>query len=133
MNKVVHFEIPADDMRRAEKFYNKVFGWKITTYPMPEGEYAMVNTVETDDNQMPKETGAINGGIMPRDETGKNPVIVIDVPSLDQHLKKVEEAGGKIVMPQQKVMDMGLYARVTDTEGNIIGVWQNLKQPETNS
>lgn len=133
MNKVVHFEIPADDMKRAEKFYNEVFGWKIEIVPMPEGEYAMVYTVDTDDNQMPKEAGAINGGLMKRDETGKAPVLVINVPSLDEHLKKIGQAGGKVVMPKQQVMDMGLYARVTDTEGNIIGVWQDLQRSGTNT
>jgi hypothetical protein len=30
MSKVVHFEIPAEDMERASKFYENVFGWEIT-------------------------------------------------------------------------------------------------------
>ncbi|VVB85161.1 Uncharacterised protein [uncultured archaeon] len=29
MEKVVHFEIPADDLERAQKFYRNVFGWKM--------------------------------------------------------------------------------------------------------
>ncbi|HLD97299.1 MAG TPA: VOC family protein, partial [Candidatus Nanoarchaeia archaeon] len=60
MDKVVHFEIPADDMTRAEKFYNDNFGWKITKVPMPGGEYFLVNTVDTDEKGMPKSPGAIN-------------------------------------------------------------------------
>lgn len=129
MNKVVHFEIPADDLSRAEKFYKEVFGWGLQKVPMPGGnEYVMVNTVETDEKQMPKESGAINGGMMKRTPDMKGPVIVIDVPNLKEHLKKIEEGGGKIIMPTQKVMDMGLYARIEDTEGNTIGVWQDLKK-----
>ena len=31
-------------------------------------------------------------------------------------------------MPKQQVGDMGLYARVSDPEGNIIGIWENLKK-----
>lgn len=127
MNKVVHFEIPADDLPRAEKFYKDVFGWGIQKVPVPGMDYYIVTTVPTDENQMPKETGAINGGLMSRNDTGKTPVLVIDVQNLGEHLKKIEAAGGKVVMPTQRVMDMGLYARVTDTEGNVIGVWQNLK------
>jgi predicted enzyme related to lactoylglutathione lyase len=58
----------------------------------------------------------------------RNPVLVIDVPSLEASLKKIQKAGGKVIMPKQKVMDMGWYARVTDTEGNVIGIWENIKK-----
>jgi membrane protein DedA with SNARE-associated domain len=27
---IVHFEIPADDVARAQKFYKQAFGWKIS-------------------------------------------------------------------------------------------------------
>ncbi len=29
-NSIVHFEIPADDLKRAKKFYEKALGWKIS-------------------------------------------------------------------------------------------------------
>lgn len=45
MDKVVHFEIPADDMDRAQKFYKTVFGWHIVA--MPEYKYAMLHTGPT--------------------------------------------------------------------------------------
>lgn len=123
MDKVVHFEIPAGDMERAKKFYSKIFGWKIND--VPNMEYSIVHTVEVDAKNMPKEPGAINGGIMTNANV-KTPVIVISVKSVDSYHKKIEKAGGKIVMPTTKVADMGLYARFQDTEGNIIGIWQNL-------
>ena len=125
MNKVTHFEIPFDDQARAEKFYSDVFGWQINKF---EGmDYWLVTTVPCDESMMPKEAGAINGGLTKRDETSKNPVIVVDVPNMEEHLKKIESAGGKIVMPTVPVGDFGLYSRVADPEGNIIGVWQMLK------
>jgi len=77
---------------------------------------------------MPTELGAINGGFLKKDPTGEHPVIVIDVPSVDEHIKKIESAGGKVVMPKTQIGDFGLYARVADTEGNVIGIWQLLKQ-----
>lgn len=125
MNKVVHFEIPADDMERAQKFYKETFGWQVNN--IPEMNYCIVNTVETDKKGMPKTPGAINGGMVKRDETGKHPVIVIKVPSIEEHIKKVEQAGGKVVMPTVPVGDMGFYARFRDTEGNIIGLWEDRK------
>lgn len=129
MNKVVHFEIPADDVNRAQKFYKDLFDWDIQK--AGEMPYWMVKTVETDDNMMPKESGAINGGMLKRDEendpSGSKPVIVIDVPDAEEYCRKVEQAGGKIVLSARKVGDMGTYARVEDTEGNVIGLWQILK------
>ena len=98
MDKVVHFEIPMEDEERAVKFYKEIFGWKIDkTETMP---YWFVKTTECDENNMPKETGFINGGLMKRDAdqdpSGVKPVIVIKVEDLDEHLKKIEEAGGKV-------------------------------------
>lgn len=127
MNKVVHFEIPADDLKRAQTFYADVFGWKIQH--IPEMGYAMAYTVETDEHQTPKEVGAINGGMYQREkDLSQSPVIVVNVPSIDAHVKKIEAAGGKIVRPKRQVADMGLYAQVSDTEGNIVGIWEDLKR-----
>ena len=87
MDKVVHFEIPFDDAKRAEKFYKSVFGWNITA--VPEMNYHMVHTVEIDENRMPKEAGAINGGMYQRSETSaKNTVIVINVANIDSQDRK---------------------------------------------
>ena len=124
MNKVVHFEIPYDDQSRAQKFYQDVFGWNISKFP--DMDYHMATTTPSDEKMKPKEPGAINGGLLPKDPTGANPVIVIDVPSIDEHIKKIESAGGKTVMPKMEVGNFGLYARVKDTEDNVIGIWQTL-------
>lgn len=124
MNKVIHFEIPFDDQERAKKFYQDVFGWQITAYP--EMDYNLAVTTPSDEKTGPKEPGAINGGLLKKDPTGQHPLIVIDVPSIDEHIKKIESAGGKTVMPKMKVGNFGLYARIADTEENVIGIWQNL-------
>ena len=127
MDKVVHFEIPFDDAARAQKFYSKVFGWNITS--VPEMNYHMVHTVEIDENRMPKQAGAINGGMYKRDEnSAKSPVIVIDVASVDDYIKKIKKAGGKVVSGKRQVGDMGFYAQISDTEGNVIGIWEVIKK-----
>ncbi len=129
MDKVVHFEIPADDLPRAKAFYEKVFDWKIEKYPMPDPDvpYYGIHTVEVDDKQMPTASGAINGGMMKKEETAPYPIVVMSVESLEDSLKKAKSNGGTVIMPPMKVMDMGLYARIKDTEGNIVGVWQDLQ------
>lgn len=126
MNKVVHFEIPTDDTQRAIKFYESTFGWKINN--MPEVGYALAITTEVGDDQAPKEPGSINGGIMKRSDEIKSPVITIDVESIDEHAKKIEDAGGKIIRPKMPVFDMGFAAYFEDTEGNVIGLWENAKK-----
>lgn len=128
MDKVVHFEIPADDVERANKFYSKVFGWDIQKFPMPEMEYYGVTTVAKGKNNMPKEAGAINGGMMKRNKLVKSIVIAANVVSVDRCLKKITEAGGKVVMPKTPIADMGFYAYVQDTEGNVIGIWEDAKK-----
>jgi predicted enzyme related to lactoylglutathione lyase len=44
---------------------------------------------------------------------------------VDFHLKQIEGAGGKVIMPKIDIGDFGSYARVADTEGNTIGIWQS--------
>ncbi len=123
MGKVVHFEIPADDPERAGNFYQKAFGWQIN--PMPEMNYTMVGTTPSDQNGMPKEPGAINGGMPKRGEPVKNTVITIAVDNIDAALKTIASLGGKEVGKKNAVGDMGWSAYFKDTEGNIVGLWQN--------
>lgn len=125
MDPVVHFEIPAKDLPRAQKFYKDLFGWKIDK--VPNMDYHMVCTVECDEKGMPSKPGMINGGLCMEDSAIKAPVIVIKVSSLEAMLKKVQEEGGKMVMPKMKVGDMGYYARIADSEGNVVGLWEDLK------
>lgn len=129
MNKVVHFEIPADDLDRAKKFYNETFGWELQDIPGGQ-PYTIVHTVAVDENQMPKESGAINGGLLPRaqSEVVKSPSLTIDVPSIDDYVKKVEAAGGKVVKAKVPVMDMGFVAYFQDPEGNVMGLWETVKK-----
>jgi predicted enzyme related to lactoylglutathione lyase len=65
MDKVQHFEIPADDIARARKFYESTFDWKTTEWPMPGGGvYIGLHTGPTDEKYMAKESGFINGGCL---------------------------------------------------------------------
>jgi predicted enzyme related to lactoylglutathione lyase len=119
MDKVVHFEIPYDNKDRASKFYSEIFGWKLLD--ISEMEYTLVHAAKTDKNNMVAEPGAINGGLFHRNASAKQPMIVIGVQSIDETIKKVVSAGGKVVTPKQPIPN-GSYARVTDCEGNVIGL-----------
>jgi predicted enzyme related to lactoylglutathione lyase len=123
MDKIVHFEIPADDIARAKDFYGSIFGWGLDD--MEGMDYTIVRTVDVDEQQMPKEPGAINGGMMKRSSDTPAPVITINVDSVDDALKKVEDGGGSIVRPRQEIPSMGAFAYFKDTEGNTMGLWEN--------
>lgn len=125
MRKVVHFEIPAEDLDRAKNFYGGVFGWKMETMQVPGGEYTSVMTTSVDDQtQLPTEPGAINGGMMQRDERTPSPVITIDVDGIDEVLKEIEANGGSTVTPRTPIPGMGAFAYFKDPEGNVLGLWE---------
>ncbi|OGI26593.1 MAG: glyoxalase [Candidatus Moranbacteria bacterium RIFOXYB1_FULL_43_19] len=124
MNPVVHFEMPADDKKRMSDFYAKTFGWKIQQLGPEMGEYVLATTAETDKKGMLQKPGAINGGFYQRtdDKVSQYPSVVISVDSLKEHIKKVEEAGGKILGEQMDIPGVGLYISFSDTEGNRVGM-----------
>ncbi len=124
--KVVHFEIPADNVERAKNFYEKAFGWQINQYAGMQ--YHMLGTAPSDQNGMPTEPGAINGGMLKRSDPVKNTVVTIDVEDIDSSLKSIEKLGGKVVQKKQPVADMGFTAYFKDTEGNIVGLWQSARR-----
>ena len=128
MKKVVHFEIPADDLERAKKFYS-IFDWQMSDWPMPDGSvYIGVRTVAVDENTYePKEKGAINGGLLLRDQYIKTPQVTINVPSVDEYIEKVQNAGGKLIKGKERIGDMGYFSYVEDTEGNLLGLWEDIK------
>jgi len=127
-SRVVHFEIPADNVERAKNFYKQSFGWDINQYPGME--YHMVNTTEVDQKtQTPTKPGAINGGLAKRNaETNHATVITVDVENIESALKSIEQHGGKTVQKKQPVADMGFTAYFKDTEGNIVGLWQSARK-----
>ena len=123
MDPVVHFEIPADDVERAKKFYADNFGWKMNVMSGEYGNYVMLQTGPTDEKGMPQRPAFINGGMMKRMAV-KSPVIVIAVENTDATVEKVKNSGGKLVGEILDIPNVGRYAYVEDCEGNVIGVMQ---------
>ncbi|OGS35068.1 MAG: hypothetical protein A2293_17025 [Elusimicrobia bacterium RIFOXYB2_FULL_49_7] len=122
MDKVTHFEIPADNLKRAQKFLKSVFGWKFEDWN--GGDYVYAKTVDMDKNWKPKEKGAINGALFKRERKSDRPLIVISVASVSRYLDKVKKAGGKIVTPKQEAGEWGYWAEIMDTEGNVFELWE---------
>ena len=127
MDKVIFFEIPVDNPARAREFYSSVFGWKMNE--IPEMHYTQVGTVEADRmgvRGVPKEPGAINGGMVERQRGQvETPVIYVRVENIDQAAASIERNGGKLVKPKAPVGNFGFAAYFKDTEGNVVGLWQS--------
>ncbi len=116
MSRVVHFELGVSNPERAIKFYSGVFGWTIQKYGGPM-EYYLVDTGD------PKEPG-INGGLVVNKDAQPRTVNTIAVENLEDFMKKVEGAGGKIVVPKTPIPGVGWLAYFNDTEGNLVGMHQ---------
>jgi uncharacterized protein len=125
MDKVVHFEIPVDDLDRAKAFYGSVFGWGLQT--MTEmNDYTIAMTTAVDEKtQAPTQPGAINGGLTKRaPDTADAPVITIQVDSIDASMKQIEAEGGRTVQSRTEIPGMGAFGYFRDTEGNVMGLWE---------
>ncbi len=116
MPRITHFEVPADDPARAQKFYSQVFGWKFDKWDGPM-EYWMTIT---GDNKEP----GINGGLMKRVPGQFGITNYIEVSSIDEFLNKIRSNGGNVIVPKTSISEVGYFAQCTDTEGNIFGIIQ---------
>ena len=134
MNRVVHFEIMADDVDRAQKFYEQVFGWKFQVMGEEYGGYRVISTGPGPDDMakgVKMEDVGINGGMMKRNaplpEDGKSPnafTCIIGVDDIDAYIKKADAAGAKPQTDKTDVPGVGKLRYYKDTEGNIFGIIQ---------
>ena len=119
MNRVVHFEIPADNPENVANFYSEVFDWKIEKWEGPV-DYWLVTT--GDENEP-----GINGAIMKKEDPQTSVTNIIEVLSIDETVGKVIASGGAILLSKMPVPGVGYAATFRDKEGNIFG----LMQPDT--
>lgn len=129
-NRVVHFEIQAEDIERAKKFYAQVFGWEFQGWPMGPTTYWAIMTAPKDSTEP-----GINGGFVqrpcppPKLEQGTNAyTCTVQVDNFDEIAKKIEAAGGKVAMPKFALAGMAWQGYFIDTEGNTFGVHQADKE-----
>ncbi len=121
---MVHFEIPADNVERAKKFYGELFGWKIEklTGPSPM-EYWLITT-----GAEKGEMAGLGGGMMARQMPGQTITMYIEVPSVGEYTDKIKKLGGQVVVPKSAVPEMGYYAVCLDPENNGFGIWETNPQ-----
>jgi len=120
MNRVVHFEITADDMDRAERFYANVFGWSIRRWNGPT-DHRLISMGASD-------TNGISGGLTPRSSgpacVPGGFVCTIEVTDLDEVERAVVKEGGQHFGHRRTLPSVGYLSYFSDTEGNLFAALQ---------
>jgi uncharacterized protein len=107
---VTWFEISTSDVKAARQFYAELFGWKLQV--LEEANYALVDTGDE---------GAIGGGI--GQAQGPNQVVFyIQVDDPQAYLDRIEQAGGKTVVPVTVIPGLVTFAQFADPQGNVVGL-----------
>jgi len=112
---MVWFEIPADNVGRARKFYSGLFGWKIKQFAGMK-DYWHIDVGGADRTR--------NGGLMARKHPGQPITNYISVASVTKSMAKVKKLGGCVCLPKTAVPKMGYFAICCDTEDNTFALWE---------
>lgn len=123
MNRVVHFEIHAEDPARARAFYEAMFSWRFDQFG--EMDYWLIYTG-------PPDQSGINGGLHKRigahgPAAVMSYVCTVDVDDLDAMIRRVSTTGGSCMVGKKAIPQVGWFAYCKDTEGNIFGLIQHDK------
>ncbi len=116
-NNVAHFIVHANDLVRARRFYENVFGWKFEPWGPPD--FFLITTGDAKD---PGIGGALEKrqGPLPADGV-RGYECTISVQDVDASAAAIVKYGGKIVMPKAVIPTVGWLIRFVDTEGNLVG------------
>jgi len=114
MPRVIQFAIGAHDPEQEAEFYRGVLGWRITRKEavLPWGTMPYWE-IETGAKNSP----GIDGFLLERPGPGAITANVIQVPSLDEAVRRVEQHGGKVLEGRQPVPGIGWLAVCQDPQG----------------
>lgn len=117
MNQVAFFEIPVLDLKKAESFFAKIFGWTfeqmrglpdmLLISNLPQGPAGLIFKTTS----IPKKPGVI---------------VHVEVGNIDETLKAVKKARGKVLQQKTLIPGQGWYAYFTTPDGCMLAVWQSL-------
>ena len=108
-------ELASEDLSLTQKFLSRVFGWKFQSVRMPMGEYL---TFRTGDGGQ--------GGVRPtKGSEAPSSLGYVRVRDLDDARKRVERAGGRIILPRIDVPGMGSFFWFQVPSGPVMACWQD--------
>lgn len=115
-NNLSHFDVHADDVDRARRFYEAVFGWQF--HPWGPPGFWMIQTGTDED---PGIHGALHKRLEP--VTGSGMIgfqCTITVDDVDATLAAVEANGGVVKIAPVTIPTVGRMFQFLDTEGNVV-------------
>jgi predicted enzyme related to lactoylglutathione lyase len=118
----------ASNPEKLSEFYKNLFGWKFEKTSMGEmGDYWMIETRAgtAQDMEKAQNTAGANGGMIKKMDANQRPVNYVLVESVDDFSKKIQELGGKIIVPKTSIPNMGAFALGLDPEGNQVGIFES--------
>lgn len=115
-NRIVHFEIPADQPEALVKFYGELFGWKFTKASNSPVEYWLCDTGS--------EGPGINGAVAKRQNAQQRPMNYVDVANIDAAIERATKLAAQVALPKMPVPGVGAIAILIDPQGNLCGLWQ---------
>ncbi|MCF2446639.1 VOC family protein [Dyadobacter sp. CY345] len=116
-NALNWFEIPVNDIDRAQKFYETIFEINMQPVEMMGMQMAMFPT------ERPKSGGTLVKSPNHKPSTEGAVIYLNANPDLQLVLDRIESAGGQIAMPKTNINPKtGNMAFFTDTEGNMVGL-----------
>ena len=121
-NALNWFEISVNDISRATKFYETIFGIQLQQQEMMGMKMAFFPAEDMNG----KVSGGLVQGPMHKPSADGAKIYLNGNPDLTDALSKIEKAGGKVLMPKTKITDeIGFMAYFTDTEGNTVALHSN--------
>ncbi len=117
MNPINWFEIPVNNIEQAKNFYQSVFNIEMTVTEMGPSLMAWF----PGDPQKPGATGTLikTEGYVPSHEGS---VIYFSVEDIEATLAKINENGGKTLVPKMSIGEYGYIAQFEDIEGNRVAL-----------
>jgi uncharacterized protein len=111
--KICYLEIPANRAADSARFYSDIFGWKVRE--RGDGNLAF------DDPGGVSGTWVKEGDRTPDERTR----IYIMVDSIAESLKRIENAGGRVVTPRKDIRpNLGAFAAFADPVGNEFSLYE---------
>ena len=120
-NSLNWFEIPANDIGRSKQFYESILNIEMESHEMEGTKMAFFPWTPGSG----KATGALAQGENHKPSTEGTIIYINANPNMDNVLARVEEAGGKVLVPKMSIGENGNIAFIMDSEGNNIGIHSN--------
>jgi predicted enzyme related to lactoylglutathione lyase len=119
-SNLAFFAIHAEDLPRAQRFYEKVFGWKFQPWGPPG--FLLIETGDESDPGVPGALQKRHDLVAGQRLTGYECTIGTD--DIDATEASVVKHGGKIIMSKCEIPTVGHLIKIQDTDGNIVCVKQ---------